>query len=192
MKRRSREEKRHSAERATTETAERHKIQAIVDRHSDNIKVLLRQAITDDFTARMRNQLALELLDDEKVIDDAPVLIFRGEELGIDAAGSALPQCGLVIATNYRIRFATVDDSMAADAPFDTVRLTHDERGVLTLTWSGSHGQREVATIMFKNPRVDLIKQLRTLILEPGKHVKSGPATPRVTTWDRIRRQRHR
>jgi hypothetical protein len=192
VKMRSRDGKRRSDQRAKTAADQQRKVEDVVDRSVDNLKTLLRQAITADFTARMRNQLALELLDDERVIDDAPVLIYRGDQLGVDAAGSALPEFGLVIATNYRIRFATVDDPTAVDAPFDTVRLTHDEDGALTLVWSGHDGQRQAATIVFKNARVDLIKQLRALILEPDKHLKSGPATPRVTTWDRIRRQRRR
>lgn len=175
---------------ATASAQER--LRALIERHADNLATLFLQTITVDFTVRMRNQLALELLDDENVIEDEPVLIFRGEQLGTDAAGSALPQIGLIIATNRRIRFASVDDSAAVDAPIETVRITHDEDGVLTFTWTTQGGHKEAATVRFENAKIGLIKQLRRLILESGKKVESGPATPRVTTWDRISRQRRR
>ena len=162
----------------------------ILDRRIENIRTLLRQAQTSDFQIRMRNQLALELQDDEHVLDDEPVFVFRGGQLGIDAAGSALPLLGVLVVTNRRIRFATVDDPVAVDAPLDAVRLTHDEDGELTFLWNDATG-KQAATVTFRSARAGLIKQIRR-VLQDDKIVGSGPATPRITSWDRISRPRRR
>jgi len=187
-----RDDKKQEAQREAANAESKKRVTELLNRRSDNRAKLQRQAITEDFMIRMRNQLALELLDDENVIEDESVYISRGGQLGVGAAGSALPELGVVIATSHRIRFAAVDDPAAVDAPLDTVRITHDEEGLLTFTWQTDTGEREAATLQFESPRTGLIKQLRRLILEANRKVESGPATPRVTTWDRLTRQRRR
>jgi hypothetical protein len=89
------------------------------------------------------------------------------------------------------VRFAAVEDSEIEDAPLDTVRITHDEEGALTLAWRDHDDNHKAATILYAS-KAKFIKQLRRAVIESDKQVKRGPATPRVTTWDRIRRQRRR
>jgi len=161
----------------------------IYRRKSQNIRTLLRQVATSDFPARMKNRLAFELEVDEFVVDDTPVLIWRGDQLGKKAAGTALPLSGVLVLTNQRMRFAAVDDSAVVDVPVSAVRLTHVEEGAMTIVWPGTSG-KEAATITFDSPRNQVMKRVRLQVLEGDKTVAAGPATPRITTWDRLTRHR--
>jgi hypothetical protein len=161
--------------------------QVIYKRRTDHIRTLARQLVTTDFPIRMRNQMAADMRSDEHVIDDDIVGVGRGENLGKRAAGSSLPQLGIVIATNQRLRFAAADDEQVTEVALSGLRITHDEDRAMTLSWIDPRGQQRAVTLIFMSHRAPVARHLRRATLEGGKTPTKGPATPKLSVTDRLR-----
>lgn len=144
-----------------------------------------RQADTLEFGVRMRNQLALELGRDEVVVEDEPVLVWRGSGLGKKAADASNAEQGIVVLTNQRLRFATQADARATDVVLADIDLVHDEDGSLTLRWEDPNG-RHAVTLSFSSERRPIVKQLRRSILDNDRPVNKGRATPTLSPQQRL------
>lgn len=140
-----------------------------------------------DLALRMRNQLALQLLDraDEHVVDDEPVLVSSGASLGKRAAGQGLPEPGWMIVSTTRLLFATISDKSVTELLLTAPKVTHVEDGWVTLAWRENGRTSRAVTFGF-GPKSTLISELLTRL--PGEKVftGAGAATPgRATLKDR-------
>lgn len=136
-----------------------------------------------DLALRMRNQLALELLDrsDEHVIDDEPVLISTGADLRKKGRGQGLPKPGWVIVTNVRMLLATVTEPDWRELSFAEPRVTHIEDGWVTLAWH-DRGRRPTSVTVGFGPRTKLLREIVLRIPGDRVMIDIGDATPHAET----------
>ncbi|MCU0267305.1 MAG: hypothetical protein MUF83_01525 [Acidimicrobiales bacterium] len=148
---------------------------------AEHLSAAIRKVDATDFALRMRNKMAADLRPEEVVIDDDYVGISRGQQLGKRAAESSLPRFGLVVATTERLRIVTADDERVTDVRLETVRLTHDEENVLTMTVRTSGGPTEPLSLVFPKRRSPVAQFLRETGAKPreGLKAKLGRFLPR-------------
>ena len=140
-----------------------------------------------DLALRMRNQLAVELLDnpDEHVIDDEPVLISDASEVTKKSRGEGLPLPGWLILTNRRFIYASLADKRTNEVLLADMLLTHLEDGWATFAWrTGKTATALSVGFMPKTKVLDAtIERVRVEAVLDG----AGGATPgRRSQRDRI------
>ncbi len=150
---------------------------------------LLRVA-SADLALRMRNELALELLDreGEHVIDDEPVVISNGSEVTRKTRGEGVPLPGWLVLTNRRLIYAALADKKRTAVDLAALRATHIEDGWMTLAWRDRRGGAQAISLGFK-PRTKLLADVVSRISVDKVFHDAGAATPgRATRRDRLAR----
>ena len=144
--------------------------QVTYKKSAENLGAVARRVDKTDFPLRMRNGMAADLRAKEVVKDDDYVGISRGRVLSKRAARKSLPEFGLVILTNERLRIAIADDEGITDVELDRIRLTHDEDNVLTMIVRSLGGSPDPLTLVFAKRRSPVAQFMRKRFSddEPG------------------------
>lgn len=136
-----------------------------------------------DLALRMRNQLAVELLErpDEHIIDDEPVLLSDTLEATEKTRGTGLPKPGWMLVTNQRVIYASLDHKRTTELHLRDARVTHLEDGWVTFAWRADKNTPKALTVGFK-PKTKMLREIVSRI--PGEKVyeDGGAATPGMAT----------
>lgn len=143
---------------------------------SQRLGAVARKVDKTDFPLRIRNGMAADLRTREIIKDDDYAIISRGRQVGKRAAKKSRPEFGIVIATNERLRIATAETKTITDVRLETIRLTHDEDNVLTMTIRPSGTADEPLTLVFAKRSSEVAQFLRDKFSDhkPGGSTQAG------------------